>query len=422
MNENLFKPMKRFLTPFLFILSAILNAQDLNYVKIVIDTLTSPGMHGRGYVNDGDKIASEFIAAEFQKAGLESFNINYFQSFGMPINTFPDSIHVFYAGRELAPGKEFVVASNSPAVQGKFTLVKLMQDSTRNVLDDLKKSGANLSDKVVITDFGSKDMKQISELNAAGYIFLTDKISWHVSNGFEVQNYFTIDLLRELYVDTVTQMILDFQNKFIKNYRTRNVIGYIKGRKHPEKYFIFSAHYDHLGQMGQRAYFPGANDNASGTAMLLDLVKFYSKPENQPEMSMVFMAFSAEEAGLLGSSYYVMHPLFPLDKIEFLVNLDMVGSGSEGIKVVNGTVFEKDFKKLQKINDKNNYLSKVSKRGEAANSDHYPFYYKGVPSFFIYTLGPECKEYHNVYDTPANVPFTKYNDLFKLITNFANDF
>lgn len=100
----------------------------------------------------------------------------------------------------------------------------------------------------------------------------------------------------------------------------------------------------------------------------------------------------------------------------------MVGSGSEGIKVVNGTVFEKDFKKLQKINDKNNYLSKVSKRGEAANSDHYPFYYKGVPSFFIYTLGPECKEYHNVYDTPANVPFTKYNDLFKLITNFANDF
>jgi Zn-dependent M28 family amino/carboxypeptidase len=90
--------------------------------------------------------------------------------------------------------------------------------------------------------------------------------------------------------------------------------------------------------------------------------------------------------------------------------------------VVNGSVFHEKFNLLVKINDENRYLYQVSERGEAANSDHYPFYAAGVPCFFIYTLGSECKEYHNIYDNADNVPFTEYEDLFRLLTDFLKTF
>jgi Zn-dependent M28 family amino/carboxypeptidase len=172
--------------------------------------------------------------------------------------------------------------------------------------------------------------------------------------------------------------------------------------------------------MGTDAYFPGANDNASGTAMLLNLAKYYSKPENKPDYSIAFMSFSAEEVGLLGSKYYSENPLFPLKNIKFLINLDMVGTGSEGIKIVNSTVFKTEYDKLVKINEEKKYLKTISKRGEAANSDHYYFYKNGVRSFFIYTLGKEYKEYHNINDKPP-LPLTEYEDLFRLLRNFVKD-
>ena len=188
-------------------------------------------------------------------------------------------------------------------------------------------------------------------------------------------------------------------NHYYENYPTQNVIGYIPGKTEPDSFFVFTAHYDHLGRMGSETYFPGANDNASGTAMLLDLAKYYSKPENQPDHVHCFYGISALKRLVCWVRIFMSdNPLFPLKSIQFLVNLDMVGSGSQGIKVVNGTVFKESFEKLVKINSGNEYILKVSERGESANSDHYPFYAAGVPSFFIYTLGDECKEYHNIYD------------------------
>jgi Zn-dependent M28 family amino/carboxypeptidase len=101
-----------------------------------------------------------------------------------------------------------------------------------------------------------------------------------------------------------------------------------------------------------------------------------------------------------------------------VINLDLVGSGSEGIKVVNGTVFQNAFQQLKEINSYHHLLVDVRARGEAANSDHYPFYTAGVKSFFIYTLGDESGEYHTINDLPQNVPYTVYNQLFTLLTLF----
>jgi Zn-dependent M28 family amino/carboxypeptidase len=131
------------------------------------------------------------------------------------------------------------------------------------------------------------------------------------------------------------------------------------------------------------------------------------------------MAFGAEELGLLGSDYFVNHPIFPLSDIKFMLNFDISGTGDEGIEVVNGTVFKSQFDQLKKINNANNLLKQVKVRGESCNSDHCLFYRKGVPSFFIYTLGG-IQAYHDIYDRSETLPLTEYDNYFKLIALFIS--
>src|SRR5690606_21157411 len=158
---------------------------------------------------------------------------------------------------------------------------------------------------------------------------------------------------------------------FLPHYTSQNVIGQLKGTKYPDSVLVFSAHYDHLGKMGNNIYFPGANDNASGVAMLLNLAEHYSK--NAPEKTIVFMAFGAEESGIIGSQFYTENPLFQLKQINFLINLDLLGTGEDGIQVVNGSVHQTHFDKLVEINNQKNLLKEIKIRGKAANSDHYWF-------------------------------------------------
>jgi Zn-dependent M28 family amino/carboxypeptidase len=174
--------------------------------------------------------------------------------------------------------------------------------------------------------------------------------------------------------------------------------------------------------MGQETLFPGANDNASGTAMLIDLARHYSLPENHHDYSLAFMAFSAEESGLLGSKHYTEKPYFPLTQIKFLINLDMVGTGSDGLLVFNGTTDSVRLETMQAINERNQYLKELRVRGESRSSDHYYFHQKGVPAFFLLTMGSEHRHYHNIYDTREAVPLTKYNEVFRLITDFFDTF
>ena len=211
----------------------------------------------------------------------------------------------------------------------------------------------------------------------------------------------------------------DITNEFIPYHLSQNVIGYVQGSVYPDSFIVYSAHYDHLGQMGKDVYFPGANDNASGCAMLLNLAKHYSKPENQPKYSIAFMAFCGEEVGLLGSKHYTENPLFPLKNIKFVFNMDIMGTGEEGITVVNGSVFKTEFDKLKEINAQNNFIKDVKIRGKSANSDHYFFSEKGVKAFFIYSMGG-IKAYHDIFDRPETLPLNEFENLFKLITKFGD--
>ena len=244
-------------------------------------------------------------------------------------------------------------------------------------------------------------------------VILEDKLTWSAEQ--KVADYTIIEVLKKSIESQPSTISINIKNKLVKRFNTANICGIVKGTNYPDSVIVYTAHYDHLGGMGNKTYFPGANDNASGVAQVLSLAKYYAA-HPQP-YSMVFMLFSGEEIGLLGSKYFTENPLIPLKNICFLVNLDLEGTGIEGITVVNATLFPSQFNLLKKINAKENLLPKIVSRGKAANSDHYFFSKNGVPAIYMYTMGG-IKAYHDVYDISATLPMDEYSNLFKLIVKF----
>ena len=156
---------------------------------------------------------------------------------------------------------------------------------------------------------------------------------------------------------------INIYNRFLNNHISRNVFGMIESRKKAKSTVMLTAHYDHLGRLGSETFFPGGNDNASGVAMMLSVAqRFKNKPLRNTNILVV--AFAGEEIGLLGSKYLSEHPVTPLNKIKFQLNMDIMGSGEKGITAVNGKVFTKEFKKLQKMNKRLKAVSVVKSRGK----------------------------------------------------------
>lgn len=385
---------------FCFYTSLTLFAQEIkkgvayDYARIIVDTLASKSMHGRGYVNGGDKIAANYIKSEFQKLGLKSFSDNYFQSLSFPINTFPGKMLVKIDRKELVPGKDYLVDPYSPSCKGTYRLKYFISEKDTSV-------------QIFAPEKRNPPM-----------IYLEKKKLTH-ELGQKADNTLTLRLLKSSLPFNASEIEFDIQNRFVRSHQTQNVIAYVEGSAYPDSFIVFSAHYDHLGHMGKDVYFPGANDNASGCAMLLNLAKYYSLPENKPKCSIAFIAFCGEEVGLLGSKYYTEHPLFPLANIKFLLNMDIFGTGEEGVTAVNGVVFKNEFDLLKSINDKHHFIKDVKPRGKAANSDHYYFSEKGVKAFFIYTMGG-IKAYHDIYDKPETLPLNEFENLFELIIAFGD--
>ena len=164
--------------------------------------------------------------------------------------------------------------------------------------------------------------------------------------------------------------------------------------------------------------FPGAHDNASGTSLMLFLANYFSK--NPPKYSVAFMGFSGEEAGLMGSKHYANSPLFPLEKISLVINLDMTGDATDGITIVNGLQQPYAFTMLDTINKRNNYVPKMNQREQTANSDHYSFSEKGVPAIFIFGLGAKGY-YHDVFDKAEELSFNNIDSLAKLLIDFVKE-
>ncbi len=420
---------RTFLIVLILVSGLATQAQDIDYAHFIVNKLAAPEMEGRGYVNYGSHQAAEFIAREMLNCGIRPFKDTYSQPFHLNVNTFPGTLMAKIDGRSLKPGADYLISASSPAVNQVYELVfpdkkvfsdpaKLKKFAEENLQQstlafdksELKGYAAKVADSMLATNF----------IGAGGYLLINsnNKLVWSVWPGEVQQSFPVIEVREDALPRKPKNIALTIEAEYNKDVEVRNVVGFIPGTTAADTFLVFTAHYDHLGRMGSEAYFPGANDNASGIAMMLDLARYFSKSANQQKYSIAFIALAGEEMGLKGSTYYVENPSFPLENIRFLINLDMVGTGSEGITVVNGTVYPKAFALLDSINTDNNYLVNVASRGESCNSDHCPFYQKGVPSVFIYSRGKEYLEYHNIYDLPQNLPFTEYEDIFRLLKDF----
>jgi len=412
------------------IITSSLRAQVVEHAKEIVATLCDEKMKGRGYVENGEHLAAAYIRQQFSKSGLKKFGKTYEQKFTTAVNTFPASMNLIIDGITLKAGQDFLIDPASPGISGKFSAMNLTADQL--LQDDVWINDVKFStDKIIVIQSWKKDaytkeqIKRIQEVTAfiqyssdnqsKGVIILSDdKLTWSTSNIMNKKPSFVVKA--SALNDVVREVEVHAENKFIKKYETQNIVGYIEGDRE-DSLLIFTAHYDHLGMMGKKTIFPGANDNASGVSFLLSLMNHYS--EFKPKYTTVFIAFGGEEIGLLGSSYFTQHPLFPLPKIKFLINFDMAGTGDDGIQIVNSKIYQKQFDLITQLNKEMNLLAQVKIRGEACNSDHCLFYKKGVPCFFIYTLGG-IQAYHDIYDRSETLPFTDFEDYFKLMTEFIS--
>ena len=181
-----------------------------------------------------------------------------------------------------------------------------------------------------------------------------------------------------------------------------NVVGYVAGET--DEYVIVGAHYDHLGLGGQYSLapsqtgtiHPGADDNASGTAGVVELARYFGRQAKQ-KRGILFMTFAGEELGLLGSQYYVDHPLLPLDKAVAMINLDMIGRMKDKLYVgASGT--GSDLRPiLEKMLPKYGIKVDYSAGSSEGSSDHTSFISKGVPALFFFS-GLHA-DYHKPSDT-----------------------
>lgn len=169
----------------------------------------------------------------------------------------------------------------------------------------------------------------------------------------------------------------------------RNVAALLQGRANSDEVIIFGAHYDHLGlgnfgslsSSGPKIH-NGADDNASGTAGLLELAEYFS--EHKPEKDLFFIAFSGEEMGLLGSQYFVENPTINLENTIAMINLDMIGRMNNNKLLIFGTGTSENWEEiLETANTDSLSLSLVP--GGTGSSDHTSFYYKNIPVLHYFT-------------------------------------
>jgi len=174
----------------------------------------------------------------------------------------------------------------------------------------------------------------------------------------------------------------------------RNVIGLLEGREAPEEYIVVGAHHDHVGRtqpFGQANVEPqihnGADDNASGTSAVIELARAFGHSP-RPRRSILFMTFSAEELGLLGSRHFVEHPSVPLEKVRAMINFDMVGRLNNNKFEVWGIPTATEFNDIvlaaaQRVGLE--YAAPPSTGDIFGRSDHASFYRKGIPVLFPFT-------------------------------------
>lgn len=413
----------------LFLLVALLaiqvHAQDLALYKKVVKEISSAKYQGRGYAKDGANKAGKFLQKEYKKAGVNEVIL---QPFTIDINTFCGKMEMWADGKKLTPGVDFSMREYSPGVQGTFPVyhVDTLHFDADKMFADLQKP--EYTNALVCCDFWFaynhrepfSRLQKAGECNNAGLFQIwTSPIKFYKAYGEKVVDKPIIWVTPEA-IKGVKTVRLNVENKFLKDYELFNVIAKVEGARHDSCY-VFTAHYDHLGNLGKKVFYAGANDNASGTAAIVTLASYYAK--HRPLYDMYFLSFSGEDANLRGSEFFANNPIVPLEQIRYLFNIDMIGDNNPVQYCEVSDEGMRGFSVFEQINDEKHYFKALDKGELAANSDHYPFAKRHVPCIFLENKeGDAFPYYHTIYDNWKHAVFDSYEPVFKIVRDFIEKY
>ncbi len=405
-----------------------------------ITYLADDKLEGRRAGTNGEKLASEYISNEFQKAGLEpKGEKGWLQPFeiydGKQINA---STLLFINDRELKLNDEYFPFVFSPTTSLDAAVspaVKEMGvpwfDDLKDVIEENKENPHfDLTNAIKTLAVKAAD-KGATALFVYNTSAIADDLKFDAKDNSQPLAipvvYLTAKACEQYLADESATLDLKLKTSIGDKKRTgNNVIGFLNNGAATT--IVFGAHYDHLGygedgntlhRSGDKQIHNGADDNASGTAALIELARLLklSKFKNN---NYAFIAFSGEELGLFGSKYFTVHPTFDLQTVNYMINMDMVGRLNDSSKTITiggyGTspVWGNVFTALSK----QKYLTVKFDSSGMGPSDHTSFYLKNIPVLFFFT--GLHSDYHKPSDDAGKINYTGEFFIIKYIERLVN--
>ncbi len=418
-----------FLLPILLTVLPI-KAQDSVFVRNTIRDLTSPQFHGRSAAFRGDSLAADYLAAKLKNVGAQPLAEGYKQHYTFNTCILDGKVKLSLDGKNLVQGVDFSPVATSKACNGKYKMlyfnVKAIDDSYK-VQQFCNEHKRGLQKSFVYLDVGedkelSKTVLRIvnqikrgaNPFGSAGVVLGVKSMpAMSIPANVKPMDYSVLYVKNDLMSAQPKKIKVRIDNRYACHH-TQNVAAFVPGTRCKDSIIVFMGHYDHVGQVGS-VYYPGAHDNASGASAVLDLARHFAA--HPAEYTTVFLFFSGEESGLMGSKYFAKNPLIDLGKVKFMVNIDLFCGGDDGIIVFNAQAENTKaiFEKMKAVNAERGYVADIEPRKNSANSDHYPFTEKGCPAIFILTKGGAYGGYHSPDDTCERCRINKYNDMWQLV-------
>ena len=205
---------------------------------------------------------------------------------------------------------------------------------------------------------------------------------------------------------------LEVHTKYEKEKEVQNVVGIIEGSDPVLKneFVIIGGHLDHVGGQAGKIYFPGANDNASGSATVLEIARNFIASKAKPKRSIIFIMFAGEEQGLNGSTYFADH-IKNVKNVKAMINMDCVGCG-DSIRVGGGKSSPDLWNLVNDIDSKNDNML-VANTGGGGGADAEPFFKKGIPTLYFVSTN-SYKYLHQLGDKPETLNVKLLESMTKL--------
>lgn len=374
----------------------------LSGLKQDIVFLSSETCMGRSYHAGGIRRAERYIAAELRKAGIRVKK----QSLRYDINISTKTPLCVVDSDTLTIAYDYIPHPYSASFSAYYPREQTLIYDTgtlEKIKDSLEFNSLSVTRRYLMEEHANNEDKRLLLFPEEDILQSKQDKQFSIA-GLQI---------REALLDPDFEGIYAENHTRLKKLRSNNVVGLIPGPDKSDSLIIFTAHYDHMGALGD-IWYPGANDNASGVAVLLALARRYA--EETPPCSLLFCFVSGEEQGLLGSKRHAESPIYDMEHVMSLINLDMVASGGKGYGMVNGSACPKEAAILQDICNIYEF-GECRIRDNSPNSDHYPFTQIGIRAFFLYTSGGE-QPYHHPEDVAETLDWEVLEQTVMLMREF----